>query len=404
MSSVMPTDAVKTDGQKKIHSLIKSTEQRQQTLRPQRKRRHKLWLSFALCFLLPVALMTTYFAFIATDRYASRVGFSIRGIEASAGMDGLGALTGLASTSSTMADSYVVLDYLRSRRLLEDLDAQLFLGTAFSDPSVDFFSRLDGSAPVEGFVDYWNRRLGIQFDPASGIIEFEVQSFSAGHAQQIAQVALELTQSLINELSASGRQDALSFATEEVASQEARLRESLDRIRAFRNSEQSVDPTASAALEIQLLSGLEARLIDINANIAAQRGSLDENAPSLVALRRHADALEAQIDERRREINGGLHNQTGISAVTEQLALFETLDVERRLAEQSYASALNSLEQARRDADRQQRYLAVHRHALVPERSEYPKRSRNILISTLAFFAAWGIGTLLAYSVRDHLT
>ena len=61
-------------------------------------------------------------------------------------------------------------------------------------------------------------------------------------------------------------------------------------------------------------------------------------------------------------------------------------------------------EQARRDADRQQRYLAVHLHPQAAEISEYPKRLRNGLLAAFVLFASWGIGALIVYSVRDHLT
>jgi len=53
---------------------------------------------------------------------------------------------------------------------------------------------------------------------------------------------------------------------------------------------------ASASLDVQLLAGLEARLIDIRARIAVQSETLDPDAPSLVALKRQADALRQQIE------------------------------------------------------------------------------------------------------------
>jgi capsular polysaccharide transport system permease protein len=215
---------------------------------------------------------------------------------------------------------------------------------------------------------------------------------------------LSLTQTLVNELSATARNDALRFAREEVGLQEARLRLALGTIRDFRASEQSVDPSASAALEIELIASLEARLIDVNTRISALRQSLDENAPSLVALLRNAEALAAQIVERRRAIGSDILGETGISAVTQQLALYEELEVERSLAQQAYASALVSLEQARRDADRQQRYLAIHLRPQAAESAQYPRSLLNIFILGFALFAAWGIGALMTYSVRDHLT
>jgi capsular polysaccharide transport system permease protein len=186
--------------------------------------------------------------------------------------------------------------------------------------------------------------------------------------------------------------------------QEVRLRGALGAIRDFRASEQSVDPSASAALEIQLIASLEARLIDLNARIAALRQTLDEDAPSLNALRRNAEALEAQIVERRRAIGNNVLDDAGISAVTQQLALYEELEVERSLAQQAYASALVSLEQARRDADRQQRYLSIHLRPHAAQSAEYPRSLRNLLVLGFALVVAWGIGALITYSVRDHLT
>ncbi|WP_019953551.1 hypothetical protein [Yoonia vestfoldensis] len=374
------------------------------TMRPQKRRRSRLWASFVVCVLVPVLMASVYYAAIATDRYAARAGFSIRGIDTGAGSDGIGALTGLASAGSTTSDSYIVLSYLGSRALLEAVDAQLDLRGAFSSPDVDLLSRLPNDASIEDFLIYWNRGIRTQFDPTSGIIEFEVRAPDAAHARDIAAAVLTLTQTLVNDLSAHARNDALRFARAEVALQEARLRAALAAIRSFRSSEQSVDPSASAALDIELIASLEARLIDVNARMSALRQTLDENAPSLVALQRNADALIAQIAARRAAIGAAPPGSGGGGDVTRQLARYEELEVERGLAQQGYASALVSLEQARRDADRQQRYLAIHLRPQAAESAQYPRSMRNVLILAFALVAAWGIGTLLTYSVRDHLT
>ena len=372
--------------------------------RPQEKRRRTLLWSFVFCVIIPLFVIAIYYFLVATDRYASTAGFSVRGIEVGTGFDGLGALTGLASSGSTTADSYIVLKYLESRALVEKLDAELNIRDAFSDQKIDWLSRMNNDAVIENVVDYWRRRIDTEFDPSSGIIEFTVQSFSPEHVLLMARRIIELNQELVNDLSSKARRDALRFAEREVEIQEQRLRAVLEAIREFRTVEQSVDPTASAALDIELLANLESRLIDIRARIAVQRETLDENAPSLVVLRRQAEALETQISNRRAEISGILGDKAITSAVTTQLTAFEALDVERRFAEQSYASALDSLEQARRDADRQQRYLAVHRYPQSAETSEYPKRLRNVLLATFLLLTTWAIGTLITYSVRDHLT
>jgi len=367
-------------------------------------RTNGLLLSFLLCVCLPFLAGAIYYSALATERFASYAGFSIRGIDRHSGIDSLGALTGLASTGSTTSDSYIVLHYLDSRELVEALDAELDLRGVYSSPDVDPLSRLAPEATAEEFLDYWETRTHTSFDPASGIIEIEVQSFSPEHAQRIADSVLSLTQKLVNELSASARNDALHFARGEVDLEEKRLRAALAAIRDFRAAEQSVDPSASAALEIQLISSLEARLIDVNARISVLRQTLDENAPSLVALQRDADALAAQIVERRQAIGSDTFDGAGARAVTQQLALYEELEVERGLAQQAYASALVSLEQARRDADRQQRYLAIHLRPQPAQSAKYPRTLRNLFVLAFALIAVWGIGALVTYSVRDHLT
>ena len=374
---------------------------RSQTQKP---RLSKLLWSFVLCVLLPIMAATAYYMTIATDRYAARAGFSIRGVDTSAGIDGIGAITGLASSGSTTSDSYIVLSYLASRELVEAVDAELDLRGAYAATDVDPLSRLEPDANAEEFVNYWQRRIRTQFDPTSGIIEFEIQSFSPEHAREIADAVLRLTQALVNDLSANARSDALRFARDEVELQEVRIRDALSAIRDFRASEQSVDPSASAALEIQLIASLESRLIDLNARISALRQTLDEDAPSMNALRRNAEALEAQITERRQAIGNNVFDDIGMSAVTQQLALYEALEVERSLVQQAYASALISLEQARRDADRQLRYLAIHLRPQAAQSAEYPRSISNLLVLSFALVAAWGIGALITDSVRDHLT
>lgn len=383
---------------------LNTTGAHESSWRPQSKRRIVLWLSFLFCVILPLLTVSCYYLSIATDRYAARAGFSIRGIDTSSGIDGIGALTGLASSGSTTSDSYIVLGYLESRELLEAVDTELDLHGMYSSSEVDIISRLAPDVTVEGFLRYWVRHIQTQFDPTTGIIEFEVQSFNDEHAQNIADTVLSLTQTFVNDISANARSDALRFAREEVQLQEARLRQSLATIREFRSSEQSVDPLASASLDIELIASLESRLIDVNARISVLRATLNEDAPTLAALIRNADALAEQIVDRREAIGSDMSNESGLSAVTQQLAQYEELEVERSLAQQAYASALSSLEQARRDADRQQRYLAVHLRPQVAEEAMYPLGLRNILILSFALVSAWGIGTLMTYSVRDHLT
>ena len=96
----------------------------------------------------------------------------------SAGGDFLGALTGLASVGTTTTDSFILLDYLEGREVVERLAKDEGILSHFSSDDVDFIYRLDPALPIEELVEYWQRMITISFDNTSSIIEVEVQGFT----------------------------------------------------------------------------------------------------------------------------------------------------------------------------------------------------------------------------------
>lgn len=82
---------------------------------------------------------------------------------------------------------------------------------------------------------------------------------------------------------------------------------------------------------------------------------------------------------------------------------YEELESERRFAETAYQHALEALDRARMDADRQQIYVADFVPPSLPEEALYPRRLRSVGIVFLAAFVVWAIGGLTVRSVRDHL-
>jgi len=374
-------------------------------LRPQAIRRRMLLASFLICVVVPALLGSLYFLFVASDRYVSGAGFAVRSMDAGGGTDLFGTFTGLANAGSTSSDSYILLKYLKSRSMLEQLERDFPLRQAFSADGVDFISKLDPDSDIEHVVEYWEGMLGTTYDNISGIVTFNVQAFSPEDAKRIADLVLGYCQELVNDLSERARVDAVAFAEGEVRLAEERLRTALENLRSFRENEQSIDPARSAQMQIEIVGSLEKQLLDIRARISALEGSVDQDSPALRTLRRQAEALESQIAAKQSEISTGDGSSgTESTALSGLLATYEALEVERNFAQQAYASALSSLEKARVEAGRQQRYLAVYETPAVPEYPLYPQRFLSILILVAVLSAVWGVGTLIVYSVRDHLS
>lgn len=364
-----------------------------------RRRRYVLVLSFLFFFVLPSSVIVYYYATIASDRYAASASFVVRGLEGGGPSDIVGSFTGFTSAGSTTSDSYVIRRYLASPDLVKELERKFQIADHYGQESIDVVSRYRADQPFEDLVNYWQRRMLTTYDSTSGIVTFEVQAFDAETTLLYAQAILEATDTLINDLSEQAQLDSVQFAIQEVERAENRLFDKQIALRQFRSASGAVNPVANAQLEAELIASLETQLADANAQLESVVTVLDPDAQIIQELQRRIQGLQTQINARRAAIG-----DTGEGTPSaEALAEFEGLQLEQTFAQQRYASALSSLEQARIDADRRQRYLAIFSRPLLPQDAIYPYRWRNALLSIAACFVFWAIGTLVSYAVRDHL-
>ncbi|MDF7801156.1 hypothetical protein P4C99_16890 [Pontiellaceae bacterium B1224] len=316
------------------------------------------------------------------------------------GGDLLGAFTGLVGKGSTTSDAYMVLKYLESREVVERLENDISFREIYGSEEIDIFSRLPANREIEKVTKYWERRISVSFNPTSGIINFEVQAFSAEDSQRVAKLLLEYVQELINTLSETARMDAVHYAEVEVKRYETRLLDILKRVQTFRENEESIDPSVSAMAQIEMLSAMEKELIELRTRIAILEQSVDENAPSLRSLHRQEKALEDEIKAK----GGGLNKEGFPEGLSAQLSQYESLQVEKDFAQRAYASALASLETARIEAGRRQRFLAVYEKPALPEYPLYPRKILYPVLIIIISVVLWGVGILMAYAIRDHIS
>ena len=349
--------------------------------------------------LLPCVFFVFYFLFIASDRYTSGSGFAVRNMSTQASNDLLGSVTGLVGAGSSTSDSYIVVKFLKSRDLLQSLINETDFLRIYGNDEIDFISRIPEDLLIEEKLKSWKRYIDASFDPSSGIIRFNVHAFQPKDAHLIASKILEQVKVLTNELSEQARKDSMSYAEKELAIAEARLLKARTDLRLFRKKTNSVDLSASAMAQIELLANLEKELIDIKARIEVLKESLNEDAPSIKALERKAEALEFQISEK----SGGLKITGQSNELSSLLANQEELETQKTFAETAYASAMASLEAARMEASRNQRYLAIYTHPSLPEHPMYPKRLLYSLSAFVGLNLLWALSMLIIYSIQDHL-
>jgi capsular polysaccharide transport system permease protein len=359
-----------------------------------------LVLSFIALVLLPIMVAAVYLFVIATDQYVSEFRFSLSSIDPPR-LDPLSLLAGNASHSPAGMESQIVVQYITSRAIVDQLDASLDLRRMFSPPEADWWARLPRPTSIEALVLYWRGQVDPFYDPANGTVVVRVRAFTPAEALQLAKAIVAGSEQLVNELSARARHDTVRNAEAEVAQAEARLKTVLADIRAFRDREGLIDPGKTAEATGTLAARLRDELVRTNADLTTLKSYMRDDAPAVKVLKARIRSIETQQRVVAHDLTDPDRSRN--DTLSRQLGSYEQLESERRFAEAAYQHALQGLDQARANADRQQVYIASFVPPSLPEEALYPRRWRTLAVVALIAFALWAIGGLAVQSIRDHL-
>lgn len=369
-----------------------------------RRGRHR-FASFVFCVVCPLLFAATYLYGSATDQFISEFRFTVR---QQAPLRGDGAsptpLSGGNPLMALIVDSEVVLQYLKSRQILDDISERLDLESIYARPEADWWFRLGVGAPVEDRLRHWRRMVEPYFDLTSGIVSVRVHAFTPEDARQVATVALEQAEKLVNDMAWRSARDVLAFSETEVRAAEARLKSVHSSMAEYRNSNAVLFPQLQAATN----SGVEARLRDSlgearSAYNALLAEGVSRNAPQMRALQARIAAVEAELREVVAQMAQQQSGGTANASLATVLRDYSALEAEERLASSLYERALTNLQSARALATQQLVYLNAFVRPSQPERSMYPVRWRLLLEVMAVSLVLWALGLLIIRGIRDQI-
>ncbi|NKE12637.1 capsule biosynthesis protein, partial [Mycobacterium tuberculosis] len=141
------------------------------------------------------------FGLIASDRYVSEARFAIRpalGTADKAAPDSVGTSSGVPS-QMVAQDTLITNEYIHSRPMIEAIEAKLPIRAWFSRDSIDYFSRFDAEKPIEKFLRYWKRRVGVDVESGSGIMSLTVEAFDPDESLAIAKAVMTEAERMVND-------------------------------------------------------------------------------------------------------------------------------------------------------------------------------------------------------------
>jgi len=375
-------------------------DHRQSSVAPRRRRSRLGWFSFMIVVAVPVIIAAAYYLLVAADQYVAEFRFALRSAEPERNNPAL-FLQESITPSPIGVDSYVVVQYLASRAIIDDLSATIDLRQMFSRSEADWPVRLDPPVSIEELVRYWKGQVDAFFDATNGTIVVRARAFTPQDALRLAEGILASSERLVNDLSARARRDALQNAEDEVGRAEKRLKSALTRLREFRDREGIIDPRKTADATVALAGRVRDELVRTDTELSTLKHYMRDDAPSIKMLEARVQSLEAQ----RRAVESEVTDteKTRSEALSRVMGSYEQLESERTFAEQTYQHALQALDRSRINADRQHVYLATFVRPTLPEEALYPRRLPSLAVASGVAFAIWMIGGFILQSVRDHL-
>jgi len=357
-------------------------------------------LSFMVLVLIPIAVAGAYYFAVAADQYVAEFRFTLNTVDPPR-LDPLALLAGSAMHSPAALESQILVQYMTSRAIVDEIGASIDLHRVFAPPEADWWARLPRPASIEELVHYWKGQVDPSYDPANGTVTVRLRAFAPADALQLSQAVVAASEKLVNDLSLRARRDTLRHAETELAQAENRLKAVLGDVRAFRDREGLIDPVRAAEATALIDNRLRDELVRSNAELATLKAYMRDDAPSVKVLKVRIQSLEAQRHSLAHEMTDPDNSRT--NTLSRILGSYEQLESERKFAEAAYQHGLASLDQTRVNADRQRVFIASFIPPSLPEEALYPRRWRLLGTIALMAFALWGIGGLTLQSVRDHL-
>lgn len=357
-------------------------------------------ITFILFAILPSFALFGYLALVASDQFIAVAKFAVRSAAFEQPVD---LPSGAARTNSLPMvvgqDAYIIVSYIRSHRVIQDIAERVDIRAVYQHPIADFWERLKKDASAEDLVDYWNKRVHASVDGPSGIVTVRVRAFTPDDSVRVLNAIIWASEKLANEISARARRDMVQRAEEEVNRAMGFAQAALNDLQKFRERVGFLDPVSSATMTNSLLLQLLGEKIKAENELYVIERLSPDNSTGIRVLQTNINSIQLQIDRLKDALTGSSASGNSIATA---LVDYERLEMQRLLSQKLLSLSQESLQRAAQRADRQNIYVTPFISAYVPQSSIYPERTQYWIMYTALFVIIWGIFTMLVATVNDH--
>ncbi len=367
-----------------------------------RRRRRKMLLLFtrlAFFVLLPTLMAGYYYYNVATPMYATKSEFVIQTAE-STGSGGLGSLFS-GSGLATSQDSITVQSYLTSRDAMLKLDREVGFKAHFENPEIDAIQRLPAGASNEEAYRLYKRNVKIGYDPTEGIIKMEVIAADPETSARYSEALIRFAEERVDHLTQRKREDQMKGARESYAEAEAKMLEAQAEVQRLQEEMGVLDAGSEGAAIMGQINSFELQLLEKQLQLAQLQANARPNQARVEGVKGDIARLEQVIADLRSKLTQSGTAGDSVAEIQGKLTVAQT-NLETRIL--LMQQALQQLETARIEANKQTRYLELGVRPVAPDEPTYPRAFENTLLAFLIFAGIYLMISLTASILREQIS
>jgi len=218
----------------------------------------KTRMFFIVLFLFAVV----YTIFLKAELYESKTSLMVRDLSSSTPTASLGLSILGAGSNSQLQDSMVVQEYLLSLDMFLLLDKKFSLIKHYKSDKLDFIERMFDGATIEESLEFYTKRLIINYDEVSGILHLAYAHTDPKVSKNILEFMVSSVENELNEFNRRKSKKQLKFIKIEHDKNKQKMNQSSETLERYQNQHLLLDPTNKATSSIAIIANLEAKLTE----------------------------------------------------------------------------------------------------------------------------------------------
>lgn len=351
--------------------------------------------SWAVIFSL---VISSYWLFIASDRYVSEAHVIIQRTDINGGSQRVDLSNVFGLSDSNRNDQMLLRDYLLSVDMLKRIDSKLNLKAHYSDGSHDLLSRMWFKQPsIEWFHRHFLSRVSVVYDDYDGVLTIKAQAYDPKTANAIVKNLVDDGSFYMNQLAQKLAYSQVVFLENQVTKLADESIQARNAMLDYQNKKKMVSPEAETENMLNIIAKLKQERAELETQKNALKAYLVAKHPNIVIIDQKIASIDAQIRDQQSKLTSP-HEVTLNKTVEE----YQRLELQAGIAQEVYKSALSALERGRIEAIRTIKTVSIIQAPTFPEYPLEPRRIYNVFVTILLSFLIAGLINLALAILRDH--